>query len=112
MGAFTMPDPGRMTARLTLEQPVNEPDGQGGVSQGWQAIAMLWALIEPQSFTREERGEAEIATIDQTVTIRFRTDVARGHRLVKGTRILAVRALRDPDESKRFLLLDCEEEVR
>ncbi|MGQ4811368.1 phage head closure protein [Agrobacterium vitis] len=46
------------------------------------------------------------------MTIRFRTDVARGHRLVKGTRILAIRALRDPDETKRFLLLDCEEEIR
>jgi len=112
MAAFTMPDPGRMTARLTLEQPQDISDGQGGTVRSWQAVASLWALIEPQSVTRDERGGAEVATVNHSVTIRFRSDIRRGDRLVKGGRTLFVRALRDPDESRRFLLLDCEEEVQ
>lgn len=112
MAAFIMPDPGRMTARLSLEQPEDLSDGQGGTIRTWQSIASLWALIEPQSVSRDERGGADVATINQTVTIRFRSDIRRGDRLVKGARTLFVRALRDPDESRRFLLLDCEEEVQ
>ncbi|MBB4954488.1 SPP1 family predicted phage head-tail adaptor [Agrobacterium vitis] len=111
MAAFTMPDPGKMCARLTLQQPMDTFDGQGGVARNWQDVATLWAQVEPQSVSREEQGEAEIATVTHAITLRHRVDLARGWRLAKGSRIFTIRAWRDPDESQRFLVLDCAEEL-
>lgn len=111
MVAFTMPDPGQMTARLTLQQPMDTSDGQGGVERSWQDVASLWARIEPQTILRDEQGEAEIATVTHAITLRHRADLLRGWRLIKGARIFTIRAWRDPDESRRFLLVDCAEEL-
>jgi SPP1 family predicted phage head-tail adaptor len=111
MAAFTMPDPGQMTARLTLQQPVDISDGQGGVERSWQDVASLWARIEPQTVLRDEQGGAEIATFTHTITLRHRGDLLRGWRLIKGSRIFTIRAWRDPDESRRFLVVDCAEEL-
>lgn len=111
MAAFTMPDPGKLRARLILQKPLEGSDGQGGVERSWQNVATLWAHVEPQTIRRDEQGPAEIATVTHTITIRYRPDLARGWRLAKGTRIFTLQSWRDPDESQRFLLLDCAEEL-
>jgi SPP1 family predicted phage head-tail adaptor len=111
MAAFTMPDPGQMRARLTLQQPVDVGDGQGGVVRSWQDVANVWAKVEPQSVSRDEQGVAEIATVSHVIIIRYRQDLARGWRLTKGNRIFTLQTWRDPDESQRFLLLECAEEL-
>lgn len=111
MAAFTMPDPGQMRVKLSLQQPVEDSDGQGGVVRSWQEVAKVWAKMEPQSVNRHEQGEAEIATVTFDITIRHRADLVRGWRLIRGGRIFALRAWRDPDESQRFLLLECVEEL-
>ena len=40
-------DPGQLRTQLTLEQPVETPDGQGGFTLTWTTLATLWALVEP-----------------------------------------------------------------
>lgn len=105
-------DPGAFTARLVLEAPVATPDGQGGAEIAHAAVASVWTRIEPLRASVAEAAGAEAATITHRVWLRYRTDVTGGMRLRKGARVLAIRAWRDPDETRRYLVCDCEETAR
>lgn len=104
-------DPGQMTARLDLEAPEATPDGQGGAVLAWNAVASLWAKIEPVSFVISEEGAAERGRISHRIWLRFRDGIAAGQRFRKGARIFTVKVVRDPDETRRYLVCQCEEEA-
>lgn len=108
MGALVV-DPGRLSARLDLETPRETDDGQGGVTGGWELVASLWARIGPLRGIPGEAAGASIAPVTHRVTIRYRDDVRHAMRFVYRGRELLIRAVRDPDESRRYLVCDCEE---
>ncbi|QXC51356.1 phage head closure protein [Agrobacterium salinitolerans] len=105
-------DPGRLTARLELEVRTETPDGQGGAAESWSFLRSLWAAIEPLSEACHERASAEGVTITHRVWLAYRGDIDPGMRFRKGRRILAIRAVIDPDETRRFIVCRCEEESR
>ncbi|MCC0033953.1 MAG: phage head closure protein [Hoeflea sp.] len=102
-------DPGRLNARLTLETPPETDDGQGGIAGDWTFIAALWARIEPLRAVSAEVAGADLAPVTHRITIRYRSDVRHAMRFVHRNRGLVIRAVRDPDESRRYLVCDCEE---
>lgn len=104
-------DPGERTARLVREVPVETADGQGGVSLDWMAAGSLWARVEPVSQAASELAGARRVVLTHRIWIPWQTGVTAGQRLRQGTRIFAIQAVRDPDESGRFLVCDCEEEA-
>jgi len=103
-------DPGGLTARVTLEVPVDAPDGQGGVTVTWSAVANLWARIEPVMASPGEEAGGGRVTITHAIWMRHRGDVAAGMRLLKGARVFVVETAHDPDESGRYVLCRCREE--
>ena len=105
-------DPGQMAVRLTLETRDDASDGQGGIAAGFAPLASLWALIEPVSARQVERTDSEVFCVTHTIRIRFRADIGTGMRFRKGARVFTVRAFRDPDETRRYLVCDCVEEGR
>lgn len=110
--AVTFFDPGQMTARLDLETAVAEPDGQGGAVLSWSVLASMWARIEPVSFVvGEKAAAAEQAVVTHRIWVRFRNGIAAGQRFRKGARLFCVKAVRDPDETRRYLVCHCEEEA-
>ena len=104
-----LPKIGALRHRVTLEAPVDAPDGAGGFSRSFTPIANLWARIAPSS-AREDFIEqrAEQAT-NQVVTVRWRNDVTKDMRLLHRGRKLRIRSVFDPDERRRFLICQCEE---
>ncbi|MBP1850910.1 phage head closure protein [Rhizobium halophytocola] len=102
-------DPGALTARLWLEQPVEMPDGQGGAVVTFEAVASLWCRIEPLAARVEEVAGAETVTVTHRVWLRHRAGIASGMRFRKGLRLFVIRSLRDPDETGRLLLASVEE---
>ena len=108
MGALFV-DPGRLSARLTLEAPTNLPDGQGGLIEGWEPMAELWGRVEPLRARPDESAGAAIALVTHRITIRYREDVRHAMRFIHRGRHLVIRAVRDPDETRRYLICDCEE---
>jgi len=107
---FVFLDPGKLTARLELEVRSEVPDRQGGAVESWSVLRTLWAAIEPVSNASHERASAEGVTITHRVWLVWRSDIAAGMRFRKGRRILAIRAVMDPDETRRFIVCRCEEE--
>lgn len=102
-------DPGALSARLVLERPVETPDGQGGVVKDFSALATLWARIEPVSARAEEAAGVLPVTVTHRIWLRQRSDLAGGMRLRKSARLFSIHSFRDPDETGRYTLCDCEE---
>ena len=102
-------DPGQLNARLMLEAPADLPDGQGGVSEGWTTVASLWGRVESLRAGPDEIAGAAIAPVSHRVTIRHREDVLHAMRFTYRGRALMIRGVRDPDETRRYLVCDCEE---
>ncbi|TCQ28914.1 phage head closure protein [Rhizobium sp. PP-CC-3G-465] len=105
-------DPGRMTARMELERPVETPDGQGGISRAFASAGALWTLIEPRVALTGERRDEGVCDVEHDVWIRHRTDVSAGMRFRKGARLFVVLSAFDPDESRRYLVCRCRETLR
>lgn len=106
---MSAPAAGGLRRRVTLEAPADLADDIGGATRAWAAVATLWARIEtPRGATRLAADRLEQA-IAHRVTLRWRDGVTGAMRLRIGARIFLIKAARDPDESRRSLVLDCEE---
>lgn len=102
-------DPGRLRHEMVLEEPVRVADALGGQTEDWQAVTTLWGHLEPAASV-VSRADAEEAEITHRVVLRFDTRVWRGRRLRSGERIFEIRAVRDLDETGRYLLCLTREE--
>jgi SPP1 family predicted phage head-tail adaptor len=106
-----MTDPGELRQRLVLEQPVETPDGAGGVTRSYATVATIWAAVTPVSARGDTVADERAATVTHRITIRARADVTTRHRLRDGGRIFRIVALRDRDGRGRFTEIDAEERV-
>jgi SPP1 family predicted phage head-tail adaptor len=106
-----MTDPGRLSRRLTLEEPVETPDGAGGVVRSFAAVAVLWASVAPVSARGSVEASHLAAGVTHRIVIRTGPQLSTRHRLREGTRIFRIVSLRDADDSGRFLEIHAEERV-
>jgi len=104
------PDPGRLSSRVSLERQVRTPDASGGATTEWEEVAMLWAAIEPVAAQEGISADRLSTRVTHRITIRFRTDLEGGMRMVHRTRRLRIAHWRDMDETRRFLVLEAVEE--
>jgi SPP1 family predicted phage head-tail adaptor len=100
----------RLRHRLTLEAPQETPDGTGGVTRNWIALAQLWAAIEPLGAGDSIIADKRVARLTHRVMLRKRNDLSLNHRFRFGARSFAIRTLRDAAEDGRFLECLVEEE--
>ncbi|MEP2103090.1 MAG: phage head closure protein [Parasphingorhabdus sp.] len=61
---------GNMRERVTLERETRTPNGQGGWTRGWQAVATVFAEIEGQSGNEAMNASVERSVNRWRVTIR------------------------------------------
>jgi SPP1 family predicted phage head-tail adaptor len=104
-------DPGALRHRLTLQAPVETPDGAGGVARNYATVATLWAAVTPVLAQGTVEADAFASSVTHRITIRARGDVSTRHRLCEGTRIFRIVATRDPDGTGRFTEIHAEERV-
>jgi SPP1 family predicted phage head-tail adaptor len=104
-----MTAPGDLRHRLLLEEPVEEPDGAGGVKRSFAAVATLWAQLVPDAARGEVVADGAGATVSHRIVVRARTDITTRHRLRAGARIFRIVALRDRDGSGRFTEIAAQE---
>ncbi|KAB0679950.1 phage head closure protein [Aureimonas leprariae] len=104
-------DPGLLRKRVSLQAADLVSDGSGGTVPNWREVAEVSVRVEPVSVQAAERFERREATITHRVICRARDDVDRGMSFVLGNRRLVVVSVHDPDESRRYLVCRCQEEV-
>jgi SPP1 family predicted phage head-tail adaptor len=105
-----MIDPGRLKTRLSIEAPVEVDDGQGGVMRSTTTLATVWAAVMPLTARAGAAGveaDAEGAAAKYRIILRSNFSLTLQHRLVDGTRIYRIAAIRDRDD-RRFIEIDAE----
>lgn len=100
---------GALRRRLILEAPVATPDGLGGVTQSYATVTALWAQVEWMSGGERWRAGRPEQFATHRIIMRWRAGVDAGQRLRDGERIFEIRAVDDPDGSRRRLVALVEE---
>ncbi|WP_018130710.1 phage head closure protein [Effusibacillus pohliae] len=102
--------------RVTIQQQVRTPDGQGGYTEQWVDLKTVWAHIEPVveiSQAREEiTGQQPVPMLSYKVRIRYDAAMTPDKRLKWRTRILEPRAVMPENGVERYMLMFCDETVR
>jgi SPP1 family predicted phage head-tail adaptor len=101
---------GELRLRFNLEQPVESDDGSGGVTRTWSDAGSVWAALEPLAMDNRGVTDRETPTLRYRLTVRTYPDLSVKHRFRLGSRILQIRAMRDPDERGEFIECLVEEE--
>ena len=103
-----MTAPGDLNRRLVLEAPAETADGAGGVTVTYNAVATLWAKVEPVSARSVVVADAPGATVTHRITVRSYALITTRHRFVEDARVYRIVTLRD-DATRRFLVIGAEE---
>lgn len=105
-----IPSPiGARRLRVTIERPVETPDGAGGVTRAYSAAGAARAALSAVSATeRWQAGRPEQA-VTHRAELRWRAGLDAGCRLRRDARVFDVRAAYDPDGSRRRLVCLIEE---
>lgn len=100
---------GRMRERVDIQVIALTPDGAGGNTKGWSAIAQDVAC-EVLPLNGGEAFSQGVARNTQfyRVTMRYREDVTPRHRLWWRGKALNIRTCADPDNKRASLVLTVE----
>ena len=93
--------------RIAVQSAATVDDGYGGRTETWSELLSLWAEIEPMT-GKEIYVNAQLQSrVDARITIRYQaglsdTTIAAKYRVVVGTRIYNIKAVRNlADDMKR-----------
>ena len=100
---------GELDQRASLQAKVLTPDGGGGYAESWQIFASVWVKVAPVGANDNFGPDALESRVRHRVTLRRRTDVAAGQRVVVGARSFKVHALLDEGPRASTVTLLCEE---
>lgn len=94
---------GDLRTRLTLQTPVETPDGQGGVTRGYAALRSVWAKVELVSSRESVAADGDGATLSVRITARAPLALSLQHRLVDDDKTYRITGYRD---DRRFVVID------
>ena len=96
-----------LRTEFVLEAPVDTPDDAGGFDRQWILRAHVHGHIKSMRGAQQFTANAEEATIEAEIILRWRDDVVAGMRLRTAGRILPIVSVTDPDDRHRFLHCRC-----
>jgi len=100
---------GRLRHQVTIIQAVPAPDGAGGLTKTWTALATVWAAVDPLRGREYFAAQQVTAEITHKVTLRYLTGVRPEMRVQFGDREFDIMAVINPQERNIYLELMCVE---
>lgn len=103
--------------QITIEQPVNTPDGAGGFTRAWQTFLSGWAEIAPKTASQRFFAQKLEHIVTHTITLRYRqgltitNDMRVNYTIGSTTRYFQIHGIFNVDERNRFTTLLCQEGV-
>ncbi len=100
---------GHLRHRVTLEASAAAPDGAGGATKTWSALAELWCAIRDIGGNEHYEAGGLKGSVTHLLTLRPHPDLAPARRLRHGTRVFEILALRNADVLTDRVTALCEE---
>ena len=102
-----MIDPGQLRTRLVLQQPIETPDDPGGGTRVWSSYGNAWAKVVPLVAQPGVDADANGTTQNYRITMRANFSLTLQHRLVEGSKVYHIAAIRDSDD-RRLIEIDAQ----
>lgn len=103
---------GKLRHRVVLQASVQVQDSAGDWVQGWHSMGTVWAAIAPVSGREFIQSQGTQSEVTARITIRNRSDVTAGWRIVHGSKFYNIKGvLPDLDSGLEYLTLPCTEGV-
>ena len=104
--------PSEFNTRITLEYPVQVPDGGGGITKTWSIAATVWAIVNDFQSDEMVLAMATTGALIKKIRIRYRTDVKSNWRVgIDGKYSNIIGPPTNPDKRRRWLDLRVKEAV-
>jgi len=101
--------PSSLKHRIELQAMTETRDVIGGLVTTWTTYATVRAAVR-QASGREIWYRQQTATMATwSIDLRYRADVTTKHRAVYKGRVFEIRSVIDPEQSRRYLTLACDE---
>lgn len=100
---------GAMRHRVTIERPVRTPDEAGGANISWDAVATVWAEIQPKNGREVFESDQLGGRVTHDIRMRFRTGVTPKMRIFHDGRVFDIRLVANIGERGEWLICSCEE---
>lgn len=100
-----------LNQRATIEQVSRTPDGEGGASEAWTTLAVVWAKLEPVSATDSLGPDALESRVKHKLTLRRLASIAAGMRARIASRVFLIHAVFDKGPQEPLTTLLCEEQL-
>jgi SPP1 family predicted phage head-tail adaptor len=96
---------------VTIQEAVESTNGVGETVETWTTLDEVWASIEPISGREFQAVQQIAAETTHKVTIRYLAGVTPKHRVLFGSRVFDILAVRNVEEVGRITDLLCRERV-
>jgi SPP1 family predicted phage head-tail adaptor len=100
---------GELNRRVTIQQRATGKDADGQPSETWQDLLSCWAAIRPLGGRELLLAKSVQAESTHEVTMRYRTTVTAGMRIVYEGRIFNITNINDVDTKHQTLVASCVE---
>ncbi len=107
MNPRNFPSLGSLNERVELQNKVQTIDGLGGHVQTFVPLAFVWSRVVSANGSITEIADARAARISHIITIRFRSDISSGDRVIYRSVALEVISASDFNGRKAYLVLKC-----
>lgn len=98
-----------MNKRVAIQAVTQSSDSQGGFTETWATAKTVWASIEPANGYEKMQAMQLASPISHKVTMRYNSTVTTAHRLLFGTRVMAIKEIVNVGEENTILKLKCVE---
>lgn len=102
-------DAGKLNRWITIQKPVDTPDGAGGDVRVWVPFLNLWAQVEALMGSEPFFADQMYPKLQVAFTIRYRKGVMAAQRVLYGTRLFNIRSVVETEDSRVYIKLHTEE---
>ena len=101
----------RLNRRIQLQKEILTPDGAGGYSSSWQAVATVWAAKHHVRGKERLRHQQVLSQDVVEFTIRYRDDVTTSMRILYDGSFYNLLAINDVCDAHQTLELVTQEQI-
>lgn len=102
---------GKLNRRVEILRFFTRRDAYGGEDGKWEAVAKVWASIEPISGTEYMSGQQVNAETTTKITIRYNPEINVMHRIRYGEKLYEIIGISDAETAHTTTILNCKEMV-